>query len=101
MPTPRPLTLEDLRLAQSPSGLLNLLGRLGYAVERDAIPRDKNEVGFAPADSVAVKMLFLQAYESEQEQVILFELEDDLKQRVSGLFGVSPYEVGIIEGEKT
>jgi adenine-specific DNA-methyltransferase len=87
MPTPRHITLEDLHLAQSPQGLLNLFGRLGYSVERDVIPLDKNDIGFAPADSAAIKRLFLLADEGGQAQVILFELEETALTRIRSLAG--------------
>lgn len=87
MPTPRHLTLEDLHLAQSPQGLLNLFGRLGYSVEREVIPLDKNDIGFAPADSAAIKRLFLLADEGGQMQVILFELEEAALTRIRSLAG--------------
>lgn len=88
MPTPpRHITLDDIHLAQSPSGLLNLFGRLGYSVERDVIPLDKNDIGFAPADSAAIKRLFLLADEGGQAQVILFELEETALTRIRSLAG--------------
>lgn len=87
MLTPRHITLEDLHLAQSPSGLLNLFGRLGYTVEQEVVPLDKNEIGFAPADSAAIRRLFLLADEGGQVQVILFEMEETALTRIRSLAG--------------
>ena len=87
MPTPRYLTLEDLHLAQSPQGLLNLFGRLGYSVEREVIPLNTNAIGFALADAAAIKQLFLLADEGGQMQVILFELEEATLTRTRSLAG--------------
>lgn len=87
MPTPCHITLEDLHLAQSPQGLLNLFGRLGYTVEQKAVPLNKNEIGFAVADSAAIRQLFLLADEGGQVQVILFELEETALSRIRSLAG--------------
>jgi adenine-specific DNA-methyltransferase len=87
MPPKRYLTLEDIHLAQSPQGLLNLFGRLGYSVEREVVSLNKNDVGFATADLAALRNLYLLADQGGQLQVILFELEEVGLARLRSLAG--------------
>ena len=84
---PRHLTLEDLHLCKAPDCVQNLFARLGYAVEEELVPLPKEKIGFAPADLVAVRNLYLLAEHTDQLQVVLFELEEVALARLRSLAG--------------
>jgi type I restriction-modification system DNA methylase subunit len=81
----RHLLLEDIRLCKNPPALLNLFSLLGYQVESEAVSLPKEEIGFSPADAVAIHHLFLLADQDGELQVILFELAEVALTRLRSL----------------
>lgn len=82
--------LEDIRLSRAPENLLNLFGLLGYHTEKQAIPLNKHEIGFNPADLAAIHNLYLLAEQSTPAgddflQIILFELDQIALTRLRSL----------------
>jgi hypothetical protein len=87
----RHLSPEDIHLCKTPAGILQLLARLGYTIEQQAVPLRKEEVGFAPADAAAIRQLYLLAeqggegYDGAFLQVVLFELQEVALTRLRSL----------------
>ena len=94
MPRPsrtRRISLGDVHLCKSAPAVLQLLGKLGYAVDLEATPLCKDDIGFAPGDAAAIHNLYLLAeqrgdgYEGPPLQVILFELDEVALARLRSL----------------
>ena len=90
-PKIRRLSPGDIHLCKSAPGVLQLLGKLGYAVDPGLTPLPKEEIGFAPADAAAIRDLYLLAEQAGQGhaaaslQVILFELQEVALPRLRSL----------------
>jgi hypothetical protein len=87
----RRLSLEDIHLCKTPAATLQLLARLGYAVEQGAVPLRKEEVGFAAGDAAAIRNLYLLAEQGGDGsqgaplQVVLFDLQEVALARLRSL----------------
>lgn len=87
----RHLSLEDVHLCKQAATVLQLFSKLGYQVEGEATALPKDEVGFTPADTAAIRHLYLLADQDGDAglplQVILFELEEVALARLRSLAG--------------
>lgn len=85
------ISLEDIHLCRSTAAILQLLARLGYTVEQQAVPLRKDDVGLAPADANAIRHLYLLADQRDPDlgaaslQVVLFELQELALSRLRSL----------------